>query len=310
MVLFIFVDGLGINYRKENNPLFDEKLKFLNKVIFEDSVPLNAKMGVEGIPQSATGQASIFTGKNCAKILGYHKEGFPNERLKKILKKESIFQFLKGKNLKSTFANGFIVDDKEFLDNSRFVSATTYMTLSSLGIVRGLSKLNENKAVYQDITNETLITRDKMEKRYEKLFPRIKDYLDFNQLNSLKKISPQKAARNLLNIADEYDFTLFEYFLTDKAGHLGDYSRANKVLLKFQELFYTLLEEMDFNSDSLIMISDHGNIEDLSISKHTFNRVPFYIKGKNQKMFSKAEYIYDIIKIFKANIHKFYNLQL
>ena len=299
MILFIFIDGLGINKTKKNNPLFDEDLIFLKRIVHEDSKPINAKMGVDGIPQSATGQSSIFTGRNCSKILGYHKEGFPNGRLKKLLKKESIFQYFTRKGLKTTFANGYIVDDKDFLLNSRFVSATTFMTLLSTGKVRGLKKLNNGEAVYQDITNETLVKDDDMKKRYSKLYPNIKNYINFNQLSSVKKITPEKAGDNLLKISYNNDLTLFEYFLSDKAGHSGDYDKSRKMLFRFQRLLKVVHQNMNYEDDTLIMVSDHGNIEDLSVSSHTYNPVPLLVKGKLEYLFDGVSYIYDIAPVLK-----------
>ena len=40
--------------------------------------PVDPKLGVKGIPQSATGQTSLLTGVNAQGVLGYHKSGYPN----------------------------------------------------------------------------------------------------------------------------------------------------------------------------------------------------------------------------------------
>jgi len=201
--------------------------------------------------------------------------------------------------LETTFANGYIVDDKNFLLNSRFVSATTYMTLLSTGKVRGLKMLNNKEAVYQDITNETLIKENDLKNRYRKLYPDIKDYIDINQLEAVEKISPEEAGTNLLDIADDYDLTLFEFFLSDKAGHSKNFKKARKTLIKFQRLLKTVYYNMDYKKDTLIMVSDHGNIEDLSISTHTFNFVPLLVKGKLEEMFTEVTHLYDIAGILK-----------
>src|SRR5512145_901748 len=44
--------------------------------------PIDACLGVDGLPQSATGQTTMLTGVNAAAALGRHKEGFPGPRLR------------------------------------------------------------------------------------------------------------------------------------------------------------------------------------------------------------------------------------
>jgi hypothetical protein len=73
-VLLFFIDGLGIGRRGPHNPLDnlnaiplavfqnEEPERFLNGIV----VPTDACLGVEGRPQSASGQTTILTGVKCA----------------------------------------------------------------------------------------------------------------------------------------------------------------------------------------------------------------------------------------------------
>src|SRR6056297_2805173 len=253
MILFIFVDGVGIRSKKENNPFFTEKLPVLRKLLFEEAEPVDAVMGIKGIPQSATGQTSIFTGLNASLINGSHKEGFPNKLLRKLLKEKSIFRYLRDNDKKFTFANGYIIDNLKILKKSRFLSATSYMTIEIGKKVRGLDKIIKGKAVYHDITNLSLI--DRKDNKF------------------LKK---------------------FEYFKTDMIGHKRDEDKALEVLSDLEEFLKTLLGNFNFNKNTLILVSDHGNIEDLSISGHTKNPVPLFISGYKEEIFQNISYIYDL----------------
>jgi 2,3-bisphosphoglycerate-independent phosphoglycerate mutase len=47
-----------------------------------------------------------------------------------------------------------------------------------------------------------------------------------------------------------------------------------------------ILESFDYEKDILLMISDHGNIEDLSVKTHTMNPVPLIVVGKQHPHFS------------------------
>ena len=100
-VLLIFVDGLGIGARGPHNPLHLLGAEAAPLAVFDDEEPLlpfggllartDARLGVEGRPQSASGQTTILTGVNAPAALGQHKQGFPNERLREIIREHSLF---------------------------------------------------------------------------------------------------------------------------------------------------------------------------------------------------------------------------
>jgi 2,3-bisphosphoglycerate-independent phosphoglycerate mutase len=64
-------------------------------------------MGIPGLPQSATGQTTIYTGINAPKKLGKHLTGIPNRELRELLRKFSIFVILKNEGFKCKFMNAF-----------------------------------------------------------------------------------------------------------------------------------------------------------------------------------------------------------
>src|SRR5437867_13431993 len=103
-VLLFFIDGLGIGSRGPSNPLdgLDDAEPL---AIFRDEepatihdgivVPTDACLGIEGRPQSASGQTTILTGVNAPAAVGYHKQGFPNKALLEIIEHHSIFKQLR-----------------------------------------------------------------------------------------------------------------------------------------------------------------------------------------------------------------------
>src|SRR5688572_4868734 len=102
-VILFFIDGLGIGEPEPNNPLYlvenIEPLANFKKtqkpVIFDGILAAtDPRLGVEGRPQSASGQTTILTGINAPKFLGYHKQGFPNEKLREVINENSIFRRL------------------------------------------------------------------------------------------------------------------------------------------------------------------------------------------------------------------------
>src|ERR1043165_5573745 len=133
-VLLIFVDGLGIGTRGLHNPLdlLGEEASPL--AVFEDEEPrlpfegvlvrTDATLGVEGRPQSASGQTTILTGVNAPARLGYHKQGFPNEEMRAIIREHSVFLQLKKAGVGPlVFANAYT--RRFFEARPRWGSATT-----------------------------------------------------------------------------------------------------------------------------------------------------------------------------------------
>ncbi len=268
-VLLFFIDGLGIGSRGSHNPL-DGLARAEPLAIFSDEdlttihdgliVPTDARLGVEGRPQSASGQTTILTGINVPAQLGYHKQGFPNSAMIEILRKHSIFlQLTRAGVAPITFANTYT--QKFFDERPRWVSATTAAMEAANVPFRKVVDLKAGRAVYHDFTNASLIERD--------------EDVDLR--------TPEEAARVLATVVAENRFTLYEYFLTDKAGHAQDIARAQTVLRDLASMIRELLKLIDLNRTSVILTSDHGNIEDLSTRNHTLNQVPTIVWGAHRK---------------------------
>src|SRR5207249_8232782 len=56
--------------------------------------PLDATLGVPGLPQSATGQATILTGVNAPRRVGRHVSAIPNRRVRELLEEDNLFRVL------------------------------------------------------------------------------------------------------------------------------------------------------------------------------------------------------------------------
>jgi 2,3-bisphosphoglycerate-independent phosphoglycerate mutase len=268
-VILFFVDGLGIGARGAQNP-FDGLVEAAPLAVFQDEEPeiifdgrlvrTDACLGVEGRPQSASGQTTILTGVNAPATLGYHKQGFPNEALREIISEHSIFLQLKRAHVApNTFANAYT--PRFFESRPRWVSATTVAVEAAGMRFRDLDDLQADRAVFQDYTNDMLIERGL----------------------SISRRTPEQAAFILAEIAREHRFTLYEYFITDKIGHAQDMEAARLVLAGLARFVRHLLSQLDLAHTTLLLTSDHGNIEDLSLRNHTLNLVPTLIWGEHKE---------------------------
>jgi 2,3-bisphosphoglycerate-independent phosphoglycerate mutase len=283
-VVLFFIDGLGIGKSDENNPFFGlegaEPLAHFSDRRVPGScggilAPTDPRLGVEGRPQSASGQTTILTGINAPQRLGYHKQGFPNQALREVIAEHSIFRQLEQRGIgPGAFVNTYT--PRFFSETPRWKSATTCAVEASSVQFHRLSDLLGRKALFHDFTNNSLRG------------------LGFD----VPLFSPVEAAKILSEFPDRYRFTLYEHFLTDKIGHDQDFEQARSHLPQLAEFIRETLSRLDLEKTTFILTSDHGNIEDLSVRTHTLNDVPTIIWGR--KSMETAETIADLTNITPA----------
>lgn len=256
--LLVFVDGLGLGPDDPAvNPVHSGACPTLERLLRE-AVPVDARLGVPGLPQSATGQATLLTGVNAAALVGRHMEGLPGPRLKDLIRGQNVFSQLAARGYRATFANAYFTDDMEEVKQRRHQSVTTVAALQAFGAVRDTAKMLQNRAVYQDLTREFLKTRG----------------------YTGPTVAPRESAGHLLGIAEEHDFTLFEYFQTDLMAHKGRAEDAKRVLSQLDEFLSVLLPFSEQAGHLFALTSDHGNIEDMTTRVHTANPVPLVARGE------------------------------
>lgn len=291
----IFIDGVGIGKPdKENNPFF--KLGFRtfteifnaiphleNSFLTSDSIylkPVDANLGVNGLPQSGTGQVSIFCGINAAKIVGAHFGPFPHSKTIEVLRNKNIFREFINRKKKVFFANAYPKIFFDYLKSGKTRLSATSMSCRLTGVrLNNATDVRRAKALTAEITNE----------RWNK------------KLNyKIPVISAKAAARRLLRIASDYNFTLYEFFLTDHLGHGRIKDEFEKIHNNLDEFLLELLTKYDKEKMNIVICSDHGNYEDLSVKGHTRNPALFIAAGKQAKLI--ADSVNDLTQIKSAII--------
>lgn len=282
-ILFVFVDGLGLGDRDpEFNPLAVDRpgllslsggASWVNGSSRTDAgsvfVPLDACLGVDGFPQSGTGQATLFTGKNCARLAGRHYGPFPHSSSRPFLRTSSIFRRI-GADA-SAFANAFPPRFFEVMSLRDRWPVTSRMCLDAGVRIRTLRDLAEGRALAADFTGHGLR----------------------NMGLEVEVIPPELSAGNALRLAQEHRLTLVEIFHTDKAGHAQDHASADRVLADL-DAFVSALVSGRPDEMLIVLTSDHGNLEDLRVRTHTRNPVPLAAIGPGATELGRMRSLVDV----------------
>ena len=284
-IIFIFLDGVGMGDRSAHNPFYLCRPQYLPFISgspgWPDKIPvkpIDPLLGVAGFPQSATGQTTLYTGISLPEMIKSHKGSYPDQIMRKVLKKHNLLSRLKGKGVRAVFINAYPVYTRFFtaehiriLNDGRMhfskqfpepfkrrISVTTCMMVSAGQQPFDETDIANETTVYQDFSNRALQERG---------------------LN-LPEFSPEKAANIIYKKSREFDFILYEYFQTDVYGHRKSQDECVELIKKLNRFFKTLVSLLDRNADTLIVTSDHGNLEDCSIRAHTRNPVPLIVWGR------------------------------
>lgn len=297
-ILYFFIDGIGFgNENPEINPFSRFAKSYLGPLGLDDAkIPsgwlykkIDAHLGFEGLPQSATGQTSLWTGINGSAQMGHHKTGFPGPTLIKVLENHSIIKVFGDNGLDATLVNAYSDAYLKRIENQpRFKSCSTYLQLTSGQKLKTFQDLENNAAMYMDITHEIL----------HKFYPQMKKRFPL--------VDPEIRGKYIVDLLKNYHLLVYEFFLSDKAGHKFDWEFAEWIITTLEKFIHGIVQNLDPQKDLLIITSDHGNMEDLSTKSHTHNPVPLFLYGANaNQLLDSVENISDI----PACIYKIFDIK-
>ena len=283
--LLLFFDGIGVgNDTPSSNPFAAIDARCLAPLAGRAEEqgarfkPLDATLGTPGLPQSATGQTTILTGVNAAKHAGRHLFGLPGPTLWPLLENESVFLKMTRADRKPAFANAYT---KEHLqaDRPRWSATTRAVMAGGVRLRMVDDEADSGAALSHDYTGGRMIERG----------------YDVPRLNA------EQAAGVLCSLLEEHDFVLYEYFLTDLAGHRGTWHEKVEQARRVEELVDAVVGSMYLDRDCLMVTSDHGNLEDATHKRHTLNPVPLLVWGaQKDALFGLVHSLEDITPALMA----------
>ncbi len=295
-ILFIFLDGIGLGTDDpEINPLARAHLPIVEALLsghklLAASAPaqteratllaLDAGLGVPGLPQSATGQAVLLTGVNVPAAIGEHYGPKPNASVARFITSSNLFSRLVHVGKRVALLNAYPPRYFHAVDSGRRLYSSIPLAVTSAGVrLFDHDDLFGRRAISADLTGEAWVSM-----------------LGYPEAPVIK---PSQAGELMAQLATHYDFSLFEYWSTDYAGHRQDMAWAVRQLETLDSMLEGLLRSAD--PDQLVLItSDHGNMEDLSTRRHTAAPVPALIIGDDRARQSFAAGLRDLTGIAPA----------
>jgi 2,3-bisphosphoglycerate-independent phosphoglycerate mutase len=209
---------------------------------------LDATLGMDGTPQSGTGQAALLTGESTAEIYGRHFGPWTPVSLRPLVEKRSLLRRAADAGRTVAFANAYPRGWPGPAGGRRIAGPP--LAARGAGVLdRHAEALATGSAVASEILNEAWRTH-------------------FG-LDHLPRVTAEGAGRNLARIAGEADLTLFAHYATDAAGHAKDVAAGVDALRHVDAFLRGVLDTMA--ADTLLLVaSDHGNLEDARAG-HTRN---------------------------------------
>ena len=302
-LLFVFLDGIGLGAADPGRNPLAATWPGLRALAGGDwtaeawptgqrgdvvTAALDARLGIAGLPQSATGQTALLTGRNAAAAMGRHYGPWPGPTLQAMLAAGNLFAdgFASGGAL---LANAYPArylaalsppaalrgDATERRLRRLRPSAPVAAALAAGLVLADVTAWSAGRAVAADLDAAGLVP------------------LAEPGGSAAERVGTRQQARTLARLAGEHAFTFFDVWSADRAGHGQDVVAAHAFLTRLDAFLPALVEALPADV-TLVLVSDHGNLEDLSNPRHTLAPVPLLARGPAAAAFAKARSLLDV----------------
>lgn len=293
-ILFLFLDGVGLGENDpQKNPSTRAEMPILTQLLDgrrmtkdyasyhndrASLLGLDACLSVGGLPQSASGQAALLTGRNVPAEIGQHYGPKPNPEIAKILREDNIFIRLTKAGRKAALLNAYPPRYFYGIHSKRRIYSAIPLAVTAAGMpLFTKDDLYAGSALSADFTAQGW--RERL------------GYADAPVLTT------RQAGARMAELAMQVDFAMFEYWPSDYAGHGQDMGAACQLLETLDGVLEGLLEKWTLNDGLILIASDHGNMEDLSTRKHTANQAACLLVGAAETRRQFTEGLVDLTGI-------------
>ncbi len=284
-ILMIFLDGIGLGENDPSvNPFAVAQMptltaltngqRWLNGIGRQEGtratfIPTDARLGVAGRPQSASGQAAILTGKNVPQMIGEHYGPKPNAPIRELIAQDNFFKQVVAHGKTGALLEAYPPRFHQVINSGKRLRSSYQQAVHEAG----LPLLGEDS-----IYDGTGLAVDWVGEGWRKEL----GYSD------TPVYTPHEAGRRMVELSRQYDFAFFSHWLTDLVGHRGPLEDGVALLELFDGVMAGALEAWDDDEGLMIITSDHGNLEDISHRNHTENDVPTLVIGREKTRFDHS----------------------
>jgi 2,3-bisphosphoglycerate-independent phosphoglycerate mutase len=275
-LLFLFLDGVGLGEEDPaRNPLVAARTPSLDRLLqgrrlVLASAPLDGEratlravdacLGVEGTPQSASGQAALLTGRNVPAQIGGHYGPKPTPQIAAMLRQGNLFMQVTRSGRTAALLNAYPPRYFEAIDRGRRLYSAIPLAAAAAGVpLLTAQDLQSGHALSADFTAAGWVAQPG--------FP------------PAPVLTPAEAGRRLAGLSLNHDLTWFDYWPSDYAGHRGTLDEAVGLVETFDAVLGGLAAAWEDREDLVVITSDHGNLEDIEARGHTLRPVPALLIG-------------------------------
>jgi hypothetical protein len=279
-LIFLLIDGVGLAPAGADNPVargFPQLTQLLGAPLTDQlavttpamrAMPIDATLGVPGLPQSGSGHTAIYGGFNASALNGRHQPSYPTIAMRAQLSEQNLLRAALAAGYRVAWANAYLPGYEAAVSGRRLRhTAGTWAALAAGLPLRGVAELRAGLALSWDITQALARQRPGAE--------------------DLPLITAEEAGARLARLAHSYDLVAFETYTPDLAGHARIPIALADALADVDGLIAGVLEARAAG-DTVVLTSDHGNSEDAATRVHTRNPVPLIAIGPAAHAFASV----------------------
>lgn len=252
-LVWLALDGVGHPLDAPPQSPWDTDLPTLRPFV-DAGRALDARLGMAGLPQSATGQTAWLTGQNAARVMGGHYGPRPGPTLRRLLE-DAVPARLARAGGRAALLNCY---PEAYFERASIQPQRNSHGCFPLSFLLAGGALNPAS------------------------FPLVSPLLGLafeaphaptNDLDDLRRLGEavgESAARA--------DLLLLDLWFSDFLGHQGGpgaQGELRQAARAYLARLDALLEGVLARAERVVLTSDHGNFEDLRVKTHTVARVPF-----------------------------------
>jgi len=286
-LIFVLVDGVGLAPAGPDNPVtlcmpwtsgmlgvrLDDALAVNTPLL--TAQPINATLGIPGLPQSGSGHSTLYGGFNAAAFNGRHQPSHPTVAMRERLAQRNLLLEAQQAGYTVAWANGYLPGYSQAVADRRMRhTAGTWSALGAGLELRGLPELLAGTAVSWDLTQQLARMRPGCE--------------------NLPEVTATESGERLARLAMAFDFVAFETYLPDLAGHRRLTMTPEDALGLVDDLLAGIIGAKG-PRDTLVVTSDHGNVEDATTRLHTRNPVPLIVHGPAAGAFTEVKTLDEVM---------------